>query len=513
MRRTFGIISHPDAGKTTLTEKLLLFGGAIHVAGTIKAKKTARYATADFMEIEKQRGISVSTSVMGFDYKKVKINLLDTPGHADFCEDTYRTLTAVDSVIMIIDASKGIEAQTYKLLAICKQRGTPVITFINKLDRESQSPLDLLDSIEKKLGIPVSPITWPIGAGRSFKGVYALYDRQFHVFNTKQGHETRLSDTQLTHPDSPLSAPEYAALQDAREWLSVYPDPDPDAYRRGELTPVLFGSALTSFGVQHLLDYFIQVAPAPQPRPTTTGRVSPDDPEFSGFIFKIHANIDPRHRDRIAFMRVCSGVFERNKDYTHVQSGKRYRCAAPTAFMAQNKQVIDMAYPGDIVGLHDTGRLKIGDSLSAGQPHVFTGIPNFSPERFKRVINQDPLKQKALKKGLQQLSEEGVAQCFTRINDNQLLIGTVGHLQFEVIQYRLEHEYKAPCQFEATAYTQARWITGPAQAVQQFQAERKPYMAQDKAGNLIYLAETKWRLQSDMADYPALTFHTSDDAL
>jgi peptide chain release factor 3 len=513
-RRTFGIVSHPDAGKTTLTEKLLLFGGAIHAAGAIKAKKASRHATSDFMEIEKQRGISVSTSVMGFEYTGIKINLLDTPGHEDFCEDTYRTLTAVDSVIMVIDASKGIEAQTYKLLAICKQRNTPVITFINKLDREGLSPIELLDSIEEKLGIAVCPMSWPVGMGRDFRGVYDLTRRHLALFEPKATKETVILDDALNQPGSPLSDSEYAQFrEDVALIEGVYPAFDRSAYLSGSITPVLFGSALNNFGVQQLLDCFVANAPEPQPRPTTAAPVSPQDSKFSGFIFKIHANIDPHHRDRIAFLRICSGQFERNKKYTHVQSGKVYRCANPTAFMAQSKHIIDVAYPGDIIGLHDTGQLKIGDSLSDGAPVVFTGIPNFSPEIFKRVVITDPLKQKALKKGIQQLTEEGVAQCFTRVLDQQLLVGTVGQLQFEVIQYRLAHEYKAGCQFEAVPFTQARWVSGPDAAIEALIRNRKPYVARDKHDRLVYLADTKWSVEREISDNPELTFHTSDDGL
>ena len=452
-RRTFGIISHPDAGKTTLTEKLLLFGGAINVAGAIKAKKASRHATSDFMEIEKQRGISVATSVMGFEYNDKKINILDTPGHKDFCEDTYRTLTAVDSAIMVIDATKGVESQTYKLLEVCRMRNTPIITFLNKLDREGMEAIEVLDNIEEKLNMTVCPLSWPIGNGKAFKGVYNIYSQELVLFNanSKQDIHNTMVIKDLNDPALVEHIGEDAAkqlIEDLELVEGVYPTFNIQDYLDGHITPVFFGSALNNFGVKELLDCFIDIAPTPQARETSDAIIEPNNPKFSGFIFKIHANIDPKHRDRIAFLRICSGTFERNKRYHHVRENKPYRSSNPTAFMAQSKEVIDVAYPGDIIGLHDTGNLKIGDSLTDGQSFQFKGIPSFSPEMFRLVVNEDPMKTKQLNKGLEQLCEEGVAQLFTRPDGAQRIVGTVGALQFEVIQYRLSNEYGAKCRFE-----------------------------------------------------------------
>ena len=494
-RRTFGIISHPDAGKTTLTEKFLLFGGAIQVAGAIKAKKATRHATSDFMEIEKQRGISVATSVMGFEYNNKKINILDTPGHKDFCEDTYRTLTAVDSVIMVIDSTKGVEAQTFKLMEVCRMRDTPIITFINKMDREGMSPVELLDNIESSLKIQVCPLSWPIGSGKEFKGVYNIYSQELVLYKPHQKQDTHdtVKITDLHDPKLKDLIGEAATNQliEDMELLEVYPPFEIDDYLNGLITPVFFGSALNNFGVKELLDCFIDIAPSPKNRDTTDGIIEPTNPKFSGFIFKIHANIDPKHRDRIAFLRICSGTFERQKKYFHVRSEKQIRSVNPTAFMAQSKTVIDEAFPGDIIGLHDTGNLKIGDTLTEGPSFQFTGIPSFSPEIFKTVKNLDPMKSKQLKKGLEQLSEEGVAQLFYKEIDGQPMIGTVGVLQFDVIQYRLEHEYQAKCRFEALNYTKACWITSEDTAViSDFVRRRKSQIAKDKDGNLVFLTET-----------------------
>ena len=461
-RRTFGIISHPDAGKTTLTEKLLLFGGAIHIAGAIKSKKASRYATSDFMEIEKQRGISVATSVMGFIYKNIKINLLDTPGHKDFSEDTYRTLTAVDSAIMVLDSVKGVETQTHKLMDVCRMRSTPIMTFINKVDREGKDPIDLLDEIEEKLKITVCPLSWPIGMGKEFKGVYNLYENKLILFkpHQKQNHDSieikNLNDPLL---DTYLKDAAKKLREDIELIRGVYPTFDSAKYQTGTLTPVFFGSALNNFGVQELLDCFVQHAPCPLAKTTETGEIAPEHPSFSGFIFKIHANMDPKHRDRIAFLRICSGRFEKAKRVLNVRSGKQLKFSTPTAFMAQEKSIVDMAFPGDIIGLHDTGNLKIGDTLTAGDTFNYKGIPQFSPEIFKVVINEDPLRTKQLQKGLEQLCEEGVAQIFYGYKDSsKRIIGTVGQLQFEVIKFRLQHEYKAKCRFEPLNYTKACWL-------------------------------------------------------
>ena len=516
-RRTFGIISHPDAGKTTLTEKFLLFGGAIQVAGAIKAKKATRHATSDFMEIEKQRGISVATSVMGFNYKDKKINILDTPGHKDFCEDTYRTLTAVDSVIMVIDSTKGVETQTHKLMEVCRMRDTPIITFINKMDRAGMSPIELLDNIESSLNIQVCPLSWPIGSGKEFQGVYNIYSKELVLYKPHQKQD--IHDTiKITSLDDPrlvdtIGQEASQQLMDDMELVQVYAPFNPQDYLSGAVTPVFFGSALNNFGVKELLDCFIDIAPPPKDRDTTDGIIEPNNPKFSGFIFKIHANIDPKHRDRIAFLRICSGTFERQKKYFHVRTEKQVRSVNPTAFMAQSKTVIEEAFPGDIIGLHDTGNLKIGDTLTEGASFQFTGIPSFSPEIFKTVKNLDPMKSKQLKKGLEQLSEEGVAQLFHREVDGQPMIGTVGVLQFDVIQYRLEHEYKAKCRFEPLNYTKACWITSDDEAIlKDFVRRRKNQMAKDKDGKLIFLTETRWSLEREIKEQDAITFHFTSES-
>ncbi len=513
-RRTFGIISHPDAGKTTLTEKLLLFGGAIHIAGAVKAKKASRHATSDFMEIEKQRGISVATSVMGFNYKNIKINLLDTPGHQDFSEDTYRTLTAVDSAIMVIDCVKGVEAQTHKLMEVCRLRNTPIMTFINKLDREGQDPITLLDEIEEKLQINVLPLSWPIGIGKSFKGVYSIIENRLILFKPHQKQIeaaieiSNISDPQLDQLIGDL-APQLR--EDIELIQGIYDTFNPQDYLEGLVTPVFFGSALNNFGVRELLDCFIQYAPPPLPRITDIRKVEPNETRFSGFIFKIHANMDPKHRDRLAFLRVCSGKFERNKKLSHIRLQKNIKFSNPTAFMAQDKEIVDTAYPGDIIGLHDTGNLKIGDTLTDGETITYKGVPSFSPEIFKRVINENPLKTKQLNKGLTQLCEEGVAQLFTKVSDQQKIIGTVGALQFEVIQYRLENEYHALCRFEALNFVKACWIEGPEATLNAFIQARYSQIAQDNEGKYMYLAETLWSLDRERKEHPELTFHYTSE--
>jgi len=518
-RRTFGIISHPDAGKTTLTEKLLLFGGAIQVAGAVKAKKATRHVTSDFMEIERQRGISVATSVMGFVYNETKINLLDTPGHEDFCEDTYRTLSAVDSALMVIDSSKGVEAQTLKLLEVCRMRHTPVMTFMNKLDREGHDPIDLLDEIEEKLKINVCPLSWPIGMGKSFKGVYSLLENRLILFKPHQKQNTPdtveikgLNDPKLGNY---LDKAEISALIESVELVTgVYPPFDREAYLAGKLSPVFFGSALNNFGVRELLDAFIQYAPSPKARETETRIVSPEETKFSGFVFKIHANIDPKHRDRIAFVRICSGEFDRTKWYTHTRLDKKLRFSNPTAFMAQDKSIIDKAYPGDIIGLHDTGNFKIGDCLSEGEKLSFKGIPSFSPEIFKIAVNLNPLKTKQLQKGLAQLCEEGVAQFFTRPNDHRMIVGTVGALQFEVIQYRLEHEYGALCRFDPLSFMKACWLTSDDDnALNAFVRTHSQNIAKDSESRWIYLAETKWSLDREIKENPSIHFHETSELI
>ncbi len=516
-RRTFGIISHPDAGKTTLTEKFLLFGGAIQVAGAIKAKKASRHATSDFMEIEKQRGISVATSVMGFEYNGKKINILDTPGHKDFCEDTYRTLTAVDSVIMVIDATKGVEEQTLKLMEVCRMRDTPIITFINKMDRESMSPIDLLDNLESHLKLPVCPLSWPIGCGKTFKGVFNVYQQQLVLFtpHQKQSSES-ITIASLDDPRLPtlIGSEATQQLKDDMELIQVYPTFCTTDYLNAQLTPVFFGSALNNFGIKELLDAFIDMAPPPKPRDTTVATVDPNASTFSGFIFKIHANMDPKHRDRIAFLRICSGTFERQKKYFHVRSNSTIRSVNPTAFMAQSKTIVDQAFPGDIIGLHDTGKLKIGDTLTEGDAFQFKGIPSFSPEQFKTVTNLDPMKSKQLKKGLEQLSEEGVAQLFYRELDGQPIIGTVGALQFDVIQYRLHNEYKATCRFNPLPYTKACWMRAEhPEDLQHFIQRRKSHVAKDKDGRPVFLTETRWSLEREIKENNAVQFDMSAEIL
>ncbi len=516
-RRTFGIISHPDAGKTTLTEKLLLFGGAIQTAGAVKSNKISRHATSDWMEIEKQRGISVATSVMGFNYKDVKINLLDTPGHEDFAEDTYRTLTAVDSVVMVIDCVKGVETQTEKLMEVCRMRATPVISFINKLDREGRDPFDLLDEIEQKLSIKVRPLSWPIGMGKSFKGVYSLYSRSLLLFEpSKQKLEDSgmlIEDIHDPRLDAEIGERNAATLREEVELVEgVYPPFDIEEYRAGKVAPVFFGSAVNNFGVRELLECFIDIAPDPKPRDTEERPIRPDEDAFTGFVFKIHANMDPRHRNRIAFLRVCSGKFERGKNYFHSRLEKSYRLSNVTAFMAQSKELIDEAYPGDIIGVYDTGNMKIGDSLTVGEKLKFKGIPSFSPEIFREVVNKDALKTKQLEKGLEQLMDEGVAQLFTYEMGARKVIGTVGMLQFEVIQYRLKHEYGASVDFHPIQLYKACWIhSDNPKDLQAFVNSKQRHIARDKDGNYVFMAESKAWLQMIQDNNPEIQVHFISD--
>jgi len=512
-RRTFGIVSHPDAGKTTLTEKLLLFGGAIQIAGAVKSNKIKRSATSDFMEIERQRGISVATSVMAFEYRDKKINILDTPGHKDFAEDTYRTLTAVDSVIVVIDVAKGVEPQTERLVEVCRMRNTPIIVFINKLDREGLDGFDLLDEVEQKLGLRVTPLSWPIGMGQRFKGVYNRYEKKLNLFSPhgKQTSDDLIEFTDLSNPDLEKYVDEGPA-KELREEVhlieEVYPEFNKQAYLDGKLSPVFFGSAINNFGVKELLDCFIEIAPTPLARDTEERRVEPDEEKFSGFIFKIHANMDPKHRDRIAFLRICSGKFERNTNYLHVRQQKKIKFSSPTAFMAEKKSVVDEAYPGDIVGLYDSGNFKIGDSLTEGEDLHFIGIPSFSPEQFRYVNNTDPLKSKQLAKGIDQLMDEGVAQLFKRQLNNRKIIGTVGALQFDVIQYRLKHEYGASCDYDQLNLHKACWIhTEDKALMKDFLDKRKRDMAIDKDGKPVFLAESAWMLKMAQETFPEMEFH------
>jgi len=513
-RRTFGIVAHPDAGKTTLTEKLLLFGGAIQSAGAVKSNKIKKSTTSDFMEIERQRGISVATSVMAFEYRDLQINILDTPGHKDFAEDTYRTLTAVDSVIVVIDVAKGVEEQTEKLVEVCRMRKTPVIVFVNKMDRPGKEAFDLIDEIEQKLHLNARPLSWPIGMGDRFQGVYNLFEQQLVLFrpDNKQGRpEETIKFDNLNDPGLVEMVGEAAAKElrtEVNMINEVYPPFEKEEYLSGELSPVFFGSAVNNFGVKELLDCFVEIAPTPRPRATEERIVKPTEEEFSGFVFKIHANMDPRHRDRIAFMRICSGTFERNTNYLHVRQGKKMKFSNPTSFMASKKTVVDEAYPGDVVGLYDSGNFKIGDTLTGGEELRFKGIPRFSPEQFRLVLNADPLKTKQLNKGLDQLMDEGVAQLFIRDYDQAKIIGTVGALQFDVIQYRLEHEYGAMCRYEPLNLHKACWITSDDEAaMKEFLQRRKRDLGTDKDGEIVYLAESAWSLKMAQDNHPKIEFH------
>ncbi|MBS1952324.1 MAG: Peptide chain release factor 3 [Cytophagales bacterium] len=515
-RRTFGIISHPDAGKTTLTEKLLLFGGAIQKAGAVKSSKIKDHARSDWMEIEKQRGISVATSVMGFHYKDVKVNLLDTPGHQDFAEDTYRTLTAVDSVIMVIDCVKGVETQTEKLMEVCRMRSTPVLCFINKLDREGRDPFDLLDEIEEKLTINVRPLSWPISMGKTFKGVYSLYEKKLQLFTpSKTTVEEGIEIADIHSPELDQLVGENYAQQlraDVELIEGVYPEFEVTDYLAGKVAPVFFGSAVNNFGVKELLDTFIRIAPPPIPRATTVREVKPSEEKFSGFVFKIHANMDPKHRNRIAFIRVCSGEFERGNNYYHVRQQKSLRFSNATAFMAQDRETVDEAWPGDIVGLYDTGNLKIGDTLTEGEKMIYTGIPSFSPEIFKEVVNKDAMKTKQLEKGLQQLMEEGVAQLFTYELGKRKVVGTVGALQFEVIQFRLKNEYGATVEFLPQNIFKACWISSTDEKkLHEFIASKQRHIARDKEDKLVFMAESKAWLQMVQDNFPEIKFHFTSE--
>ncbi len=515
-RRTFGIISHPDAGKTTLTEKLLLFGGAIQIAGAVKSNKITKTATSDFMEIEKQRGISVATSVMAFDYKDYLVNILDTPGHKDFAEDTFRTLTAVDSVILVIDCVKGVEAQTRRLMEVCRMRNTPVIVFVNKLDRDGKDPFDLLDELETELSISVRPLSWPINMGRKFKGVYLLHNKSLNLFEAnktkKAKDKTRIDDLSDPRLDKLIDVKDANQLRDDVNLIEgVYEPFDKELYREGLLAPVFFGSAVNNFGVQELLDTFVEIAPNPQARSTDKRKVLPTEPKFTGFVFKIHANLDPRHRDRIAFLRVCSGTFKRNTFYHQVRLDKDVKFSNPYNFLAQSKQVVEEAYPGDVVGLYDTGNFKIGDTLTEGEKLNYKGIPSFSPEIFKEVINLDPMKSKQLEKGIDQLTDEGVAQLYRQEPGNRKYIGVVGELQFEVIQYRLEHEYQAKCRFDAMNFHKACWMTGPKDKIADFCKYRPKDIVIDKDQNLVFLASSPFVLQMARQNNPDITYHETSE--
>ena len=521
-RRTFAIIPHPDAGKTTLTEKFLLFGGQIQVAGAVKNNKIRKTATSDWMDIEKQRGISVSTSVMEFDYlpedktgEPYKINILDTPGHQDFAEDTYRTLTAVDSAIIVVDSAKGVEDQTRKLMEVCRMRNTPVIIFVNKMDREGRDPFDLLDELEQELQIHVRPLSWPIGQGVKFKGVYNIYEHKLNLFTPNKQRVTEKVEVDIQSPElaQHVGEDEAERLREELELVDgVYPDFDVEDYRAAKTAPVFFGSALNNFGVQELLDCFVEIAPSPKPTKAEEREVLPTEPKFTGFIFKITANIDPNHRSCIAFCKICSGKFVRNTPYYHVRLGKTLRFSSPTQFMAQRKSTVDEAYPGDIVGLPDNETFKIGDTLTEGEELHFRGLPSFSPELFKYIENDDPMKSKQFYKGLEQLMNEGVAQLFVNQFNNRRIVGTVGQLQFEVIQYRLEHEYNAKCRWEPVHLYKACWIESDDQEeLDNFKRRKYQYMAKDREGRDVFLADSGYVLSMAQQDFEHIKFHFTSE--
>ncbi len=551
-RRTFAIISHPDAGKTTLTEKFLLFGGQIQVAGAVKSNKIRKTATSDWMDIEKQRGISVTTSVMEFDYlpdhtqplpkggesqtggniasngsespstgegvgvdSPYKVNILDTPGHQDFAEDTFRTLTAVDSAIIVVDGAKGVEAQTRKLMTVCRMRKTPVIVFVNKMDREGKDPFDLLDELEEELQIKVRPLSWPINQGARFKGVYNIYEQNLNLFTPDKQRVTEKVSVRLDSDEleAYVGDDDAAQLREDLEIIEgVYPEFDRQTYLDAEVAPVFFGSALNNFGVKELLDCFVEIAPSPRPVKAEEREVEPEEAKFTGFIFKITANIDPNHRSCIAFCKVCSGKFVRNAPYLHVRQGKTVRFSSPTQFMAQRKSTIDEAWPGDIVGLPDNGIFKIGDTLTEGEQLHFRGLPSFSPEMFKYIENADPMKTKQLEKGIAQLMDEGVAQLFVNQFNGRKIIGTVGQLQFEVIQYRLENEYNAKCRWEPVSLYKACWIESDDEAqLEAFKKRKYQYMARDIEGRDVFLADSNYVLQMAQQDFEHIRFHFTSE--
>jgi len=511
-RRTFAIISHPDAGKTTLTEKLLLFGGAIQMAGSVKSRKASRHATSDWMALEKERGISVTSSVMQFPYEGRVVNLLDTPGHADFSEDTYRVLTAVDSALMVIDCAKGVEERTIKLMEVCRLRDTPIMTFINKLDREGRSPIELLDEVEAVLKIQCAPITWPIGMGSRLKGVYHLLSGEVHLYEPGRNF-TRQDSTIFTSLDDPelerrIGADMLRELRDELELVEGASHPfDETAYLAGRQTPVFFGSAVNNFGVQPLLDFFVEHAPSPKPRATTTREIDPDEEKLTGFVFKIQANMDPQHRDRVAFMRICSGTFDGGMRAFHVRSGKEIKLANALTFMASERDIVEKAYPGDVIGIHNHGTISIGDTFSEGEALSFTGIPNFAPELFRRARLRDPLKMKQLQKGLAQLSEEGATQFFRPLMSNDLILGAVGVLQFDVVAYRLKDEYGVDCAFETVGVVTARWVRcTDEKKLAEFREKAATNLALDAAGELVYLAPSRVNLTLTEERWPSVTF-------
>ena len=514
LRRTFAIISHPDAGKTTLTEKLLLFGNAIQMAGTIKSKKSSQHARSDWMELEKQRGISVTSSVMQFPYANKIVNLLDTPGHEDFSEDTYRTLTAVDSALMVIDAAKGVEPRTIKLMDVCRLRTTPIMTFINKLDREGRDPLELLDEVENILNIQCAPITWPIGMGKQFKGVFNIVTDSVHLFSPSKGDRISEGET-IEGLNNPKLDEVLGSLADElRESIELVKGAshefNHEEYLAGNLTPVFFGSAINNFGVKELLDRFVEYAPEPTPRETTTRIVQANEEKFTGFVFKIQANMDPQHRDRIAFLRICSGKYYKNMKMRHTRINKDVKISNAITFLASDREQVEEAYAGDIIGLHNHGTIQIGDTFTEGEPLSFIGIPNFAPELFRRVVLKDPLKLKALNKGLEQLCEEGATQLFKPLKNNQLILGAVGVLQFDVVAFRLKDEYGVDCQFENVNVTAARWVeSNDEKELAQFKTKAMENLALDHAGSLTYIAPTRVNLDLTMEKWPKIRFRAT----
>jgi peptide chain release factor 3 len=510
-RRTFAIISHPDAGKTTLTEKLLLFGGAIQLAGAVKGRKAARHATSDWMELEQQRGISVTTSVLQFPYRDKVINLLDTPGHQDFSEDTYRVLTAVDSALMVIDSSKGVEERTLKLMEVCRLRDTPIVTFINKLDRDGRPPIELIDEIERVLGITCAPITWPIGMGKGFKGVFDLLGDRVQFFSPTHGGRINTGEI-VEGLDNPrlddILGPIAAELREEIELVRGATQPfDLEEYLAGRQTPVFFGSAINNFGVRELLDAFVEWAPSPLPRATMTRTVDPLEEKFSGFVFKIQANMDPAHRDRIAFLRVCSGVYTRGMKLYHVRQARQVQISNAITFMAAERERTEEAYPGDIIGLHNHGTIRIGDTFTQGEDLKFTGIPDFAPELFRRIVLRDPMKMKALQKGVDQLSEEGAIRVFRPLANNDIIIGAVGVLQFDVVAWRLKFEYSVECTYENVQISTARWIRcNDAKRLAEFRNRLSDNLAIDSGGELVYLAPTRVNLDLTIERWPEIEF-------
>ena len=510
-RRTFAIISHPDAGKTTVTEKLLLFGGAIQLAGTVKGRKATRHATSDWMEMEKERGISITTSVMQFVHNEHVINLLDTPGHEDFSEDTYRTLTAVDSALMVIDVAKGVEDRTVKLMEVCRLRDTPIMTFINKLDREGREPIELLDEVESVLGIKCAPVTWPVGMGKRFKGIYHLYQDVIYLYQT--GKNTQRQDAvQIKGLNNPaLDEILGDSAQELRDEIDLVKGASHEFYLEdylsGKMTPVYFGSAINNFGIKELLDDFASYAPGPMHRAAQERTVSPEEANFTGFVFKIQANMDPKHRDRIAFLRICSGTFKKGMKLSHLRLGKDVQIANALTFMAGDRTNADFALAGDIIGLHNHGTIRIGDTFTQGETLKFTGIPNFAPELFRLVRLKDPLKSKALIKGLIELSEEGATQVFRPLNSNQLILGAVGVLQFDVVAHRLKHEYNVDCVYEPVSVSCARWVyANDDKIMSEFRTKAYDYLALDGSDTLMYLAPTKVNLSMAEERYPKIQF-------